>query len=124
MPLLEISTGSAYRIVAWGEERKCQIMELILSLKASGNRDAERLMVLFDRTAKEGVPRNKEKWNSLGDGLFEFKANQVRVLCFFDRNRLIVLTHAFLKKTQKTPVTELKRARSIRSQYLQERGNI
>ncbi|MFZ1977051.1 MAG: type II toxin-antitoxin system RelE/ParE family toxin, partial [Bacteroidota bacterium] len=40
---------------------------------------------------------------------------------FFDDGRLIILTNGFSKKTQKTPVKEIKIAEQRRSEYLQRR---
>lgn len=58
---------------------------------------------------------------SLGDGIFELRAkvgsNISRVLYFFVIGDRAVLTHGFIKKTQKTPARELERARKIRADY-------
>lgn len=42
--------------------------------------------------------------------LFEFKADQGRVLCFFFVGKRVILTHGFLKKGDKTPKDEIDRA--------------
>ena len=44
--------------------------------------------------------------------------NIYRLLCFFHKNSLIVLTNGFMKKTQKTPPNEIKKAENYRSDYL------
>ncbi len=46
-----------------------------------------------------------------------------RILGFFDGERLIVLNHAFQKKTQKTPKQAIKLAKQRKKDYL-ERGNV
>ncbi len=60
---------------------------------------------------------------SLDDGIFELRAqvgtNISRVLYFFIIGNKAVLTHGFIKKTQKTPARELKRAKELRADYLQ-----
>ena len=65
----------------------------------------------------------------LDDGIFEVRA-QVgsdisRVLYFFMVGRKIILTHGFIKKTQKTPPSEIDRAKRYRAEYLgrKERNN-
>ena len=65
----------------------------------------------------------------LDDGIFEVRA-QVgsdisRVLYFFLVGRKIILTHGFVKKTQKTPTSEIDRAKRYRAEYLsrKERNN-
>lgn len=59
---------------------------------------------------------------SLGDGIFELRAkvgtNISRVMYFFVIGNRAILTHGFIKKTQKTPPRELQRAKDIRADYL------
>lgn len=58
----------------------------------------------------------------LGDGFFEVRAQNktdiTRIIFFFDKNRKIVLTHGFIKKTQRLPASELETARKYRADYL------
>ncbi len=60
---------------------------------------------------------------SLNDGIFELRANVgsniSRVMYFFVAGNKAVLTHGFIKKTQKTPAREIKRAKDIRKDYLE-----
>jgi len=58
----------------------------------------------------------------LEDGIFELRAqigsDISRVLYFFVVGRKVVLTHGFIKKTQKTPPSEIERAKNYRMEYL------
>ncbi len=58
----------------------------------------------------------------LGDGIFELRAKVstdiTRVLYFFVSGRKAILTHGFIKKTQKTPPSEISRAKRYRTNYL------
>ena len=49
----------------------------------------------------------------------EYESNQYRLLSFWDKTKksIIVATHGFDKKTQKTPVNEIKHAKQIREEY-------
>ena len=62
----------------------------------------------------------------LGDGIFELRAqfgsDISRVLYFFILNGRAVLTHGFIKKTQKTPPEEIERAKQYRADHLKRRG--
>lgn len=42
----------------------------------------------------------------------------IRILCFFDAGNLIVLTNCFVKKSQKTPVNEIKLAERLKNEYM------
>jgi len=59
------------------------------------------------------------------DGIYEIRVittfKSVRILCFFDKGELIVLTNCFLKKSQKTPRKEIKMAEKLKEEYLNEK---
>jgi phage-related protein len=70
----------------------------------------------LDEVAKSGPPKNDVKFGFLQDGIYEFKAWKLRIACFFDEN-MIICTHGFYKKQQKTPKGELETAVKKRSAY-------
>ena len=45
--------------------------------------------------------------------------NIFRILGFFHENQIIILTNGFMKKTQKTPLNEIKIAQERRKDYLE-----
>ncbi len=47
----------------------------------------------------------------------EWKSNIYRFPCFFEKNKLIVLTHGFQKKTEKTPRKEILIAEQYYNDY-------
>jgi len=57
----------------------------------------------------------------LKDGIYELRTVQgrsiTRVLYFFAAGKRIVLTHGFVKKTQKTPVREIRKAKAFRDDW-------
>lgn len=63
---------------------------------------------------------------SLDDGIFELRAktgtNISCVMYFFVVGDRAVLTHGFIKKTQKTPPREIERAKKIRDDYIERFG--
>ena len=58
-------------------------------------------------------------------GLFEIRvevgSNIYRVFSFFDEGSLVVLINGFIKKTQKTPRSEIELAERIKKQYFDEK---
>ena len=57
----------------------------------------------------------------LVDGIFELKVelqNTIsRSLYFYEKDKKIIFTNAFIKKTQKTPRREIEKAKNIRKAY-------
>jgi len=58
----------------------------------------------------------------LEDGIFELRTylrdKIARTLYFYQKGAKIIITHSFIKKTQKTPGKEIERAKALREQYL------
>lgn len=59
------------------------------------------------------------------DNLWEVRVNLgsniFRILCFFDGSEIIILTHAFQKKTQKTPRQAIKIAEKRMKNYFKRK---
>jgi phage-related protein len=56
--------------------------------------------------------------NGLYEMRVEFQSNIYRIFCCFDDGNLFVLFNGFHKKTQKTPKTELEKAKRLMREYL------
>ena len=52
----------------------------------------------------------------------QYGNNIFRLLGFFEANNIVILNHAFTKKTQKTPAGEINIAEKRKREYLKERG--
>jgi phage-related protein len=50
----------------------------------------------------------------------QFGSNTYRIFCFFIDNS-VILTHGFVKKSQKTPAGEIERAEAYRRDFLKRR---
>lgn len=74
-----------------------------------------------------GVSLRMPLSEALEDGIFELRAkvgtNISRVMYFFIVGDQAVLTHGFIKKTQKTPPREIERAKKIREDYMNRLGD-
>lgn len=71
---------------------------------------------------KENGPNLREPYSKhLEDGIFELRAqvgNDItRVLYFFYIGKTIIFTNGFIKKTQKTPRSEITLAKKYRNDY-------
>jgi phage-related protein len=74
--------------------------------------DKAKLMALFQIAGDYGKFHNPEKFGDLGDGLYEFKSFQIRMPFTYAKNErgVILITHGFIKKKDKTPKEEITRA--------------
>lgn len=61
------------------------------------------------------------------DGIYEVRVitsqKSIRILCFQDEGTLVILTNAFVKKTQKTPKNEIYLAQYLKTEYLKQKKN-
>jgi phage-related protein len=75
------------------------------------------------KTVEFGWPIGMPACRPLGDGLFEVRSSLAqhgvaRVFFYIDRKTRMVLLHAFIKKTPKTPDEDLQLARSNKKKHL------
>ena len=99
--------------------------EFILSQDIKMQTKIFRLLELLELKGNELCePYSK----SLSDGIFEIRAiqgnNITRVLYFFVVGKKIILTNGFVKKTQKTPDSEITLAKKYRADYELRKGNL
>lgn len=69
-------------------------------------------MALFLIAGDHEKLHNPEKFGDLGGGLYEFKSFQIRMPFAYAKTErgLILITHGFIKKKNKTPKDEIARA--------------
>ena len=96
--------------------------EFMLSLdKKLRAKIADTIMILQDNGYELREPYSKH----ISEGIFELRAKQgsdiTRVMYFFYVDRHIILTNGFIKKTQKTPQSEIEKAKRYRSDYLKRK---
>lgn len=86
--------------------------------------------ILYNIRLVENGQRDIDIFKKLeGTDIWEFRTlfagMKYRLLSFFDNEAraLIVTTHGFLKKTQKTPAKEIEKAEAIRREYYKQKKN-
>lgn len=106
---------------------KCPVLDFLHDKKTNKKLSAS-LLAKIQRFEEFGVEANVSK--PLRDGLFEFRAtvqgrNQGRIIFFYDRNNknVIVLIHAFVKKDEQTPESDIRMALRNRIEYYYEEYN-
>jgi hypothetical protein len=83
-----------------------------------------KLDVLFERLGDQGRISNTEKFKRVegSDHIWAFKSFQVRLLCCFVPNRIVLLLYGLIKKRDKYKPTEITRAEQYRTWYLEQTG--
>ncbi len=81
-----------------------------------------RLAQIISLLAEKGNDLRMPYSEHLTDGIFEIRAKSgsdiSRVLYFFVVGKKVVLTNGFIKKTQKTPKSEIELAKKYRNEFL------
>lgn len=84
-------------------------------------KEQAKLDFLFRLLGEEGQIWNKHRFKKLGGHIWEFKRDQIRMLCFFGEEGTVILSHGFRKKSPRTPRGEIERASRIRDEHLGRR---
>ncbi|MGE9310656.1 type II toxin-antitoxin system RelE/ParE family toxin [Niabella sp. CJ426] len=86
---------------------------------------------IYYNIRKAQFVNDNELFKKLNDFIWEFRtlynSKAYRLFAFWDRiedkEALVIATHGILKKTQKTPTREIKKAEEIRKQYFHNKAN-
>lgn len=84
-----------------------------------------KCLVKIEQLRNEGHELRRPAADYLEDGIYELRithsGNQYRILYFFDGDIAVVLSNAFIKKSDKVPLNEIKKAINHRVRYLRDR---
>ena len=101
---------------------KCPVEEFLESLPGKVVRKVVWVLRLLEDIDR--VPASYFKKLAGTEDIWEcriqFGSNAYRVFCFF-LNNSVVLTHGFVKKSQKTPAREIERAEAYRRDFFKRR---
>lgn len=105
--------GKYYDVLAIIDRGRCPTEDYVNDLD---DPTQEKLFATIQVVADARCYRNKRKFRSLGDGVFEFKVDllrAVRVFCFFHHNT-IICTHGADKTKRRRLEKEIKRTKAMR----------
>lgn len=101
------------------EDGKIPVAEFLDSLEDKMNAKMVGLMEILE---EKGTMLREPYSSPLEDGIFELRAvqgsNISRALFFFYIEGRIIITHGFVKKTQKTPRAQIELAKKYRADFL------
>ena len=107
--------GEKFQIEFYFDEKgESQTLEYIQGMN---DKDKQKLLHLLQWMGEMGEIKNITKFRNEGDGIFAFKPQPHRFLCFFFEGGKIILTNAFWKKQDKLPLGEKNRALKIKEEY-------
>ncbi|MEO5923380.1 MAG: type II toxin-antitoxin system RelE/ParE family toxin [Bryobacteraceae bacterium] len=94
-------------------------------LRSLSSREERRLIGYDIETVEFGWPLGMPVCRAMGDGVFEVRTDlpgnrMARVLFYVDKRGRMVLLHGFIKKSQRTPTSDLELARVNKKKH--ERG--
>ena len=100
------------------ENGHCPVQEFIDS---RSERDQAKTFSWLAQLETDGPSLPRPYADFLDSGIHELRltlsGDQVRILYFFCFRDFIVLTHGFVKRTQRVPVTEIRLARKYREDF-------
>lgn len=103
---------------------KCPLEDFLDSLS---DKAAQKTLAVFKFVETERVIPRKFFKKLSGSDLWEIRVswekNIYRYLCFLQKNALVILTHGFVKKSQKTPKGEIERALKYRNDYIRRNND-
>ena len=119
MDIIQLDSGKVFDLYALLINDKCQVKEYISNLDEINQK---QIFALFTHILEKGPPSNIQKFNYIGDGIYELKTwRGVRILSFYgDLNlpRSLILTHGFPKPKKKKLLNEKVKAVKWHKEYL------
>lgn len=102
------------------EDGSCEFDAYIRALPP---KDRAKLAVVIEKTEHFGIGvAIQQQWvKKLPDGIYELRShhgsNIQRALYFHEDGPRYVITHGFTKKTPRTPLREIEKAKRLRAEY-------
>ena len=92
--------------------------------------DQKSQLKIYYNIKKAQLTNDPELFKKLNDNIWEFRTlynkSYIRIFAFWDKtqgqNTLVLSTHGLIKKTGKTPTSELDKAERIRKQYFEQKN--
>ncbi len=78
----------------------------------------KRLAHLFKAMCLMGQISNKQQFTPEPDSIFAFKPKPYRFFCFFVQGSKIIVTNAYLKKTDKLSEQDFEKSKKLRHDYI------
>jgi phage-related protein len=108
--------GNFYTIEWYVDESgKSQALDYLMELNPEMQK---KVFYLIKRIGDNGKINDITKFRNEGDNIYAFKPQPDRFLSFFVKDKTIIITNAFRKKTDKLPENEKTKALKYKDNYL------
>ena len=119
----------AYRILAVADKTpdrrvNCPVLEFFHEQAQLHRDNLSKLEALLTDFARNGPRPSDPRFKRVAgtEGLFEFKAYQLRVFCFWGEGRQIICTNAVVKKQDRSNPDAIKTALAWKAAYLKAKA--
>jgi hypothetical protein len=127
MKIRIIEQGRNRVAVTLNDAGECELLDFLQSMPSNYKSSAKGFKALFQRYALGGRQMLTDATfheASREDDIWEFIKGQLRVYCFRDGDdKLVILSHGILKKTQQAKKQDVERAARLRERYLKAKEN-
>ncbi|MBE0653122.1 MAG: type II toxin-antitoxin system RelE/ParE family toxin [Bacteroidales bacterium] len=121
MDIVKVETyrGEKFHIFSFCDENGTSEVDAIAAkIDNSQKKQISKLETTFEKAALFDPSRlPDDRCHHLEDGVWQFRADDIRVLWFYDEGNLVICTHAFIKKVKKTPRKQITKAKQRRAEY-------
>lgn len=111
--------GDKFKIYGLVVNGKCEAEDFLNELS---EKEKSKIIPRLLYTAHNGLIRNEQQFKNIGNGIFEFKGFQSRLLCFLDKGNMVILSHGCIKKRDKLDPAEIKKAIKRKDEYIRKGG--
>jgi phage-related protein len=120
MQLQCLIEGAAFTL--WAILQGENVVDYLEQLEHENKQAYAQIAKRLEQLSERGSSRKKDEFNVLGNGLFEVKARSgPRVIFFYDAESIVICSHAFDKRSQKTPKKEIDKALARKNSYFAEK---
>ena len=119
MPLrLRLVAQGAWRILAICDASGCTFLD-ILNLSPKESSKVAAVLSRFAAIGPRAIPTDRNHLVDPDARLFQLRIDECRILWIFDQGRAVICCHAYRKKTNKAPPSELRKGCIAAATYRQ-----
>lgn len=86
--------------------------------------ELSQILLYIELLQRNGTNNNANVTKRIDENLWELRPGSNRILYFYNDGKTFILLHLFRKKTQKTPIREINKAKNEITDYLKRRTKL